>query len=38
MADGTYKMAGTVYFIHRDDNGTNLKYIVTAKHIIEWIR
>lgn len=38
MSDKTYKMAWTVYFISRDDNWTDLKYAVTAKHVIEWIR
>jgi hypothetical protein len=38
MADGTFRMAGTVYFIGRDDNGSNLNYAVTAKHVIEGIK
>ena len=38
MADGTFRMAGSIYFIHRDDNASNLKYGVTARHVIEGIK
>ncbi len=38
MYDQSFRMAGSVYFISRDDNGSNLKYAVTAKHVIEGIK
>jgi len=38
MADGSFRMAGSVYFISRDDNGSNFKYAITAKHVIEGIK
>lgn len=38
LANGDYRMAGSIYFVHRDDNGSNLKYGITAKHVIEAIK
>lgn len=38
MADKSFRMAGSVYFVGRDDTGSNLKYAVTAKHVIQGIK
>lgn len=38
MADETYKMAWSVYFVNNDRNSSALNYAVTAKHVIEKIK
>jgi hypothetical protein len=40
MADGSYRYAGTCFFIQKDSNEGDFKipYAVTAKHVIEQVR
>ena len=38
MADGTFHLVGTTFFIGRDKQKNNYSYAVTAKHVIEGIK
>lgn len=38
MADGTFRLVGTTFFVGRDKQKNNYSYAVTAKHVIEGIK